>query len=100
MRPLSARARLELNRFGQVSESRHACTSIAECVGAHLKLVRMRVDAPHVVARYRVLFCVPGFTRLLVSSVLGRMPMGMFSLAILLFVHEKTGSFLAAGLTF
>ena len=51
------------------------------------------------VARYRVLFCVPGFTRLLVSSVLGRMPLGMFSLAILLFVHEQTGSFLAAGLT-
>jgi len=59
----------------------------------------MRADAPRVVARYRVLFCVPGFTRLLVSSVLGRMPSGMFSLAILLFVHEQTGSFLAAGLT-
>jgi MFS family permease len=51
-----------------------------------------------VVARYRILFSIPGFSRLLVSSVLGRMPSGMFSLAILLFVREQTGSFLAAGL--
>ena len=36
--------------------------------------------------------------RLLVSSVVGRLPSGMFSLAILLFVHGRTGSFLAAGL--
>ncbi|HEX4837057.1 MAG TPA: MFS transporter [Solirubrobacteraceae bacterium] len=50
------------------------------------------------VARYRALFSVPGFSRLLVGSVLGRMPSGMFSLAILLFVRERTGSFLAAGL--
>jgi hypothetical protein len=44
------------------------------------------------------LFSVPGFARLLVSSVLGRMPSGMFSLAILLFVRAQTGSFLPAGL--
>ena len=50
------------------------------------------------IARYRALFSVPGFSRLLVSSVLGRLPSGMFSLAILLFVHGRTGSFLAAGL--
>jgi MFS family permease len=52
-----------------------------------------------VIARYRTLFSVPGFTRLLVGSILGRLPSGMFSLAILLFVHGRTGSFLAAGLT-
>jgi MFS family permease len=50
-----------------------------------------------VIARYRALFSVPGFTQLLVSSILGRLPSGMFSLAILLFVHGRTGSFLAAG---
>lgn len=49
------------------------------------------------IARYRALFSVPGFSRLLVSSVLGRLPAGMFSLAILLFVHAHTGSFLSAG---
>ncbi|MFI5005160.1 MAG: MFS transporter [Solirubrobacterales bacterium] len=49
-------------------------------------------------ARYRALFAVPGVGRLLVSSVLGRLPTGMFSLAILLFVDARTGSFLVAGL--
>ena len=49
------------------------------------------------ISRYRVLFTVPGFTRLLASSVLGRLPSGMFSLAILLFVRAQTGSFLTAG---
>jgi MFS family permease len=52
-----------------------------------------------VFARYRVLFGVSGFSRLLISSVLGRLPMGMFSLAILLFVRQQTGSFLVAGVT-
>jgi MFS family permease len=51
-----------------------------------------------VIARYRALFSAPGVGRLLASSVLGRLPVGMFSLAILLFVHGRTGSFLAAGL--
>jgi MFS family permease len=51
-----------------------------------------------VIARYRALFSAPGVKRLLVSSILGRLPAGMFSLAILLFVHGRTGSFLAAGL--
>ncbi len=51
------------------------------------------------IARYRALFAVPGVGRLLVSSVLGRLPTGMFSLAILLFVDGRTGSFLVAGLT-
>jgi MFS family permease len=50
-----------------------------------------------VIARYRALFSAPGVGRLMVSSVLGRLPVGMFSLAILLFVNGRTGSFLAAG---
>ncbi len=50
------------------------------------------------IGRYRALFAVPGFARLLASSLLGRLPSGMLSLAILLFVHARTGSFLAAGL--
>jgi MFS family permease len=50
-----------------------------------------------VIARYRALFSVPGVGRLLVGSILGRLPSGMFSLAILLFVHGRTNSFLAAG---
>ena len=49
------------------------------------------------IARYRALFSAPGVGRLLVSSILGRLPAGMFSLAILLFVQGRTGSFLAAG---
>jgi len=50
-----------------------------------------------VIARYRALFSVPGFTLQMNSSILGRLPSGMFSLAILLFVRARTGSFLAAG---
>ena len=50
------------------------------------------------IARYRALFSTPGVSRLLVSSVVGRLPSGMFSLAILLFVRASTGSFLVAGL--
>lgn len=50
-------------------------------------------------ARYRVLVSVSGFSRLLITSVLARLPLGMFSLAILLFVRQQTGSFLVAGVT-
>lgn len=50
------------------------------------------------IARYRALFAVPGFKRLLLSAVLARLPSGMFSLAILLFVHSRSDSFLTAGL--
>ncbi len=49
------------------------------------------------IARYRALFSTPGVGRLLFSSVVGRLPSGMFSLAILLFVHASTDSFLVAG---
>jgi len=49
-------------------------------------------------SRYRTLLGARGVRRLLVSSVLARMSLGMNSLAILLFVRVQTGSFLAAGL--
>jgi len=51
-----------------------------------------------VISQYRALFAIPGFARLLVSSILGRLPSGMFSLAVLLLVRQQTGSFLDAGL--
>jgi MFS family permease len=50
-----------------------------------------------VIARHRALLSLPGFSRLLVSSVLARLPSGMFSLAILLFVRGRTDSFFVAG---
>ena len=50
------------------------------------------------IARYRALLSIPGCSRLLISAVLGRLPSGMFSLAIVLLVHGQTGSFLDAGL--
>jgi len=50
-----------------------------------------------VIARYRALFAVRGFARLLASALLARLPSGMYSLAVLLLVHARTGSFLAAG---
>ncbi len=49
------------------------------------------------IARYRALLSIPGCSRLLTSAVLGRLPSGMFSLAIVLLVHGQTGSFLDAG---
>jgi len=51
-----------------------------------------------VITRYRALLSIPGCSRLLISAVLGRLPSGMFSLAIVLLVHGQTGSFLDAGL--
>jgi MFS family permease len=47
--------------------------------------------------RYRALFAVPGFTRLLGSAVAGRLPLGMASLSILLLLRESTHSFAIAG---
>jgi len=49
-------------------------------------------------AGYRVLLADRRFTGVLATSVLARMPLGMSSLAILLFVRAITGSFLDAGL--
>src|SRR5579864_1185979 len=49
-------------------------------------------------SRYRDFLALPGATRLLTSSLAGRLPLGMSSLAVLLLVHLKTGSFATAGL--
>ncbi|HEY3725757.1 MAG TPA: MFS transporter [Solirubrobacteraceae bacterium] len=50
------------------------------------------------VARYRSVLSVPGSIRLLASALLGRLPQGMASLAILLLVRGATHSYAAAGL--
>ncbi|MGH2831996.1 MAG: MFS transporter, partial [Solirubrobacteraceae bacterium] len=47
---------------------------------------------------YRSLLAVGEVRRLLLSSVLARLPLGICSLAILLFVRAQTGSFLLGGL--
>ncbi len=46
---------------------------------------------------YRVLLRPPGSRRLLLTALLGRLPIGIFSLAIVLVVREHTGSFAQAG---
>jgi MFS family permease len=47
--------------------------------------------------RYRVLLSHPGVPRLVVSVVIGRIPIGIFSLAIVLLVRQETHSFAQAG---
>ena len=47
--------------------------------------------------RYRDLFGVPAVRATLVSSIVGRMPIGIAGLAILLFVQGRSGSFALAG---
>jgi len=49
--------------------------------------------------RYRLVLAVPGVIRLLLSSVAGRLPLGMASLSILLLVRETTHSFSVAGVS-
>jgi MFS family permease len=49
------------------------------------------------VSRYADLLARPGARRLLAGSLLARTPLGMSSLAILLLVRERSGSFAAAG---
>jgi MFS family permease len=49
------------------------------------------------VRAYRVLLRPAGATRLLLTALLGRLPVGIFSLAIVLVVREQTGSFAEAG---
>jgi MFS family permease len=51
-----------------------------------------------VVARYRPVVSVPGSARLLASALVGRLPQGMASLAVLLLVRQTTHSYAAAGL--
>ena len=48
--------------------------------------------------RYRRFLALPGTRRLLVSSLAGRLPLGMTSLAVLLLVHQHTRSFATAGI--
>jgi MFS family permease len=50
------------------------------------------------VNRYRALLSSPGATRLLLSVLFARLPLGMVSLAILLLVRASTGSIAAAAL--
>ena len=47
--------------------------------------------------RYRQLLGYPGALRLVISVLIGRLPIGIFSLAILLLVRHETGSFAQAG---
>jgi MFS family permease len=49
-------------------------------------------------SRYRALLGDRAFAGVLASSVLARMPLGMNTLAILLFMRARTGSFLQAGI--
>lgn len=48
--------------------------------------------------RYRALFSVPGVPGLFIASSVGRLPIGMSGLAILLLVQSATGSFTSGGI--
>jgi len=48
---------------------------------------------------FRPVLQIPGAPRLITGAVVGRMPIGMQTLAVLLLVHEQYGSFALAGLT-
>jgi predicted MFS family arabinose efflux permease len=48
--------------------------------------------------RYRALFGVPGIAGLFIASTVGRLPIGMSGLAILLLVQSATGSFASGGI--
>jgi MFS family permease len=50
-----------------------------------------------VAGRYRSLLALPGVARLLLSSLAGRLPLGMASLSILLLLRAATHSFALAG---
>ena len=50
------------------------------------------------VSGYRAFLGIPGARRLLVSAVVTRVPNGMLSLAILLLIRGRTGSFAIAGI--
>ncbi|HWE14618.1 MAG TPA: MFS transporter [Solirubrobacteraceae bacterium] len=47
--------------------------------------------------RYRAVLSAPGCARVFATALLGRLPQGMSSLAILLLVRARTGSYAAAG---
>src|SRR5271156_4681431 len=48
-------------------------------------------------ANYRAVLTEPGSVRLLGTALVGRLPQGMSSLAVLLLVREATNSYAAAG---
>src|ERR1700684_471806 len=48
--------------------------------------------------RYRSVLSAPGCARVFGTALIGRLPQGMLSLAILLLVRSKTGSYAAAGI--
>jgi MFS family permease len=50
------------------------------------------------VARYRSVLAAPGYARVFGTALIGRLPQGMLSLAILLLVRQTTRSYAAAGL--
>lgn len=47
---------------------------------------------------YSALLAVHGACSLVFASILGRLPNGMVGLGLILFLHERTGSFGSAGL--
>jgi MFS family permease len=49
-------------------------------------------------AAYRRVFAVPGVPSLVLFGLLARMPIGMGGVALILFVHSRTGSFASAGI--
>ncbi|MFL5859566.1 MAG: MFS transporter [Solirubrobacteraceae bacterium] len=49
------------------------------------------------VDRYRSVLAAPGCARVIATALIGRLPQGMTSLAILLLVRSHTGSYAAAG---
>jgi MFS family permease len=51
-----------------------------------------------VVERYRSVLSAPGCARVFVTALIARLPQGMVSLAVLLLVRSKTGSYAAAGI--
>lgn len=48
-------------------------------------------------SRYRSVLTAPGCARVFATALIGRLPQGMSSLAILLLVRSRTGSYAAAG---
>lgn len=51
-----------------------------------------------IAARYRAFLCTPYVTALLATAVLARLPAGINTLAVVLFLQARTGSFAVAGL--
>jgi MFS family permease len=49
------------------------------------------------VDRYRSVLAAPGCARVLATALIGRLPQGMLSLAVLLLVRQETRSYVAAG---